>query len=66
MWWLHCVHAHRKVIDVRPDSLALLSQLAVVPRYPGWDEEDLDSDTVEEAVEKERAADPLVAGLTSS
>jgi len=53
--------AHRKVIDVRPDSLALLSQLAVVPRYPGWDEEDLDRDTVEEAVETARKIYQIVS-----
>jgi len=45
---------HREVISVPPDSLALLSQLAVVPRYPGWDEEDLDIETVEHAVDAAR------------
>jgi hypothetical protein len=27
--------------------LALLSQLAVAPRYPGWDDEDLDRETLD-------------------
>jgi len=42
------------VIPVDLDSLALLSQLAVVPRYPGWDEEDLDSEAIEQAVDAAR------------
>lgn len=58
--------AHRQVIAVDPDSLALLSQLAVVPRYPGWDEEELDRETVGEAVEAARKVCQAVSSHLSS
>ena len=45
---------HRTAIAFDPDALALLSQLAVAPRYPGWDDNDLDTETIEHAVDSSR------------
>jgi HEPN domain-containing protein len=44
----------RQALALDADALALLSQLAVAPRYPGWDDEDLDRQTVETAVTEAR------------
>jgi len=45
---------HRTAVSFDPDALALLSQLAVAPRYPGWDDSDLDRETIEHAVNSSR------------
>ncbi|MAE71974.1 MAG: hypothetical protein CME06_16095 [Gemmatimonadetes bacterium] len=59
--WARLPDSDRQSLAVDEDDLELLSQMAVAPRYPGWDDEFDDRDTIEHAVAVARLVYQAVA-----